>query len=165
MSDSGVVIVHPNRDKAVVKATRSAVIMLLLVSVVLMVIVAIGGWAALSGQKGGLIAYALIYLILAFYAARWNRGVLPVAAALAIILGIFAAVAGPQWFARDKAGFTQPALDANLVGLITLVIIPVQLLLIVFAMRGFQQDWHVEVEQRPDGAPPRDRRDPQPRPA
>ena len=42
---------------------------------------------------------------MAFFVARWNRGVLPVAAALAIIMLIFAAVAGPGWFDRDKAGF------------------------------------------------------------
>ena len=41
---------------------------------------------------------------------------LPVVAALAIILRIFAAVAGPAWFDRDKAGFTDPALDASMLG-------------------------------------------------
>jgi hypothetical protein len=152
MADPGVIIVHPNRDKPVVKATKSAVILLLVVSVVLMGIVAIGGWSALAGQKPSLIAYMLIYLILAFYAARWNRGVLPVAAALAIILAIFAAVSGPQWFARDKTGFATPTLNADLLGLITFLVIPVQILLIAFAMRGFQQDWHVEVEENADGS-------------
>jgi hypothetical protein len=152
VADPGVIIVHPNRDKPAVKATKAAVILLLLVSAVLMGIVAIGGWSALAGQKPSLIAYMLIYLILAFYAARWNRGVLPVAAALAIILAIFAAVSGPQWFARDKTGFAVPTLNADLLGLITLLVIPVQILLIAFAMRGFQQDWHVEVEQYADGS-------------
>jgi hypothetical protein len=152
VADPGLIILHPNRDKPVVKATRAAVILLLLASVVLMAIVAIGGWSALAGQKPSLIAYMLIYLILAFYAGRWNRGVLPVAAALAIILAIFAVVSGPQWFARDKTGFAVPALNSDLLGLITFLIIPVQILLIAFAMRGFQQDWHVEVEQRADGS-------------
>ena len=152
VADPGVIISHPNRDKPAVKATKAAVILLLLASAVLMTIVAIGGWSALAGQKPSLIAYILIYLILAFYAARWNRGVLPVAAALAIILAIFAAVSGPQWFARDKHGFAVPTLNADLLGLITLLVIPVQILLIAFAMRGFQQDWHVEVEERADGS-------------
>ena len=89
---------------------------------------------------------------MAFYVARWNRGVLPVAAALAIILLIFAAVAGPAWFERDKTGFTDPALDASLLGLITLLIVPVQALLIVFAMQAFSQEWNVEVERRSDGS-------------
>src|SRR2546421_10236112 len=81
-----------------------------------------------------------------YYTGRWNRGVLPLAAALAIILGIFAAIAGPEWFDRDKSGFTSPALNESVVGLVTLIIIPVQLLLIAFSMRGFQQAWNVEVE-------------------
>jgi hypothetical protein len=147
VSDPGVVIVHPNRGKAAVKATRAAVILLLLASAVLMGIVAIGGWSLLAGEKPTLIGYILVYLTLAFYAARWNRGVLPVAAALAIMLAIFGAVSGPQWLARDKAGFAMAALNTNLLALITFLLIPVQIMLIAFAMRGFRQDWHVELEQ------------------
>ena len=77
-----------------------------------------------------------MYLVIAFYVARWNRGVLPVAAALAIILLIFAAVSGPAWFDRDKTGFTDPALSSSLLGLITMLIVPVQVLLIAFSMQG-----------------------------
>ena len=146
-----VIIEHPNRDKASSKATKAIVILLLLVSAGLMAIVAIGGWNALEGAKAILIAYIAVYLIMAFYCARWNRGVLPLAAAFGIILAIFAAIAGPQWFARDKAGFNDPTLDENILGLITWLIVPVQVLLIAFAMRAFQQNWHVEVERRRDG--------------
>jgi len=49
------------------------------------------------------IAYALIYLLFAFYVGRWNRGVLPVVTALAIIMIIFAAVAAPAWFAKPAS--------------------------------------------------------------
>jgi hypothetical protein len=56
-------------------------------------------------------------------------------------------VAAPSWVARDKAGYIEPALNAGLLGVLTLVIIPVQVLLIAFAMRGFQQGWNVELEQ------------------
>jgi hypothetical protein len=150
-----VVIDHPNRDKAAVKATRATVILLLLASAALMAIVEIGGWDALEGAKALLVAYVGVYLVIAYYVARWNRGTLPLAAALAIILLIFAAISGPEWFARDGDGFTDPALDSGLIGLITLLLVPVQFLLIAFAMRGFQQDWHVEVERRhqPGAAP------------
>jgi hypothetical protein len=141
-------IVHPNRSKPAVQATRSIVILLLLASVALLVIITIGGWKALEGAKPEQIAYILIYVILAWYAGRWNRGVLPLSAALAIILMIFAAIAAPGWFDRNKPGFTQPALHANVLGLLTILLIPLQLLLIVFAMRGFQQGWNVE-EERP----------------
>ena len=69
-------------------------------------------------------------------------------AALAIILLIFAAISGPAWLERDKTGFSDPALDSSLLGLITLLIVPVQALLIAFSMQGFAQEWNVEVERR-----------------
>ena len=65
---------------------------------------------------------------------------------------IFAAVATPAWFDRDKTGFTDPALSSSVLGTITAIIVPVQALLIAFAMRGFQQAWNVEVERYPDGS-------------
>jgi hypothetical protein len=142
-----VVIEHPNREKASSKATRAIVFLLLVVSAGLTAVITFGGWSKLAGMKPVSIAYIVVYLIMAFYVLRWNRGVLPMAAALAIILGIFAAIAGPQWFERDKAGFTNPALDADFLGLLTLIVVPVQVLLIAFAMRGFQQAWNVEVER------------------
>lgn len=145
------VIEHPNRDKAASKATKATVLLLLLVSVALMLIVTIGGWGTLQGAKPVQIGYIAIYLIMAFYVSRWNRGVLPVAAALAILLAIFAAVAVPGWFDRDAPGFAQPAIDAGVLGLVTALIIPVQVLLIAFAMRGFSQAWNVEVERTPAG--------------
>jgi len=144
-----VIIDHPARDKAVVKTTKLVVIVLMLVTVGLMLVVTAGGWTVLVGLKAIGIFFMIVFLVLAFYAARWQRGVLPVAAALALILLPFAAVSGPGWFARDKMGFAQPALPASLLGLLTLLIIPVQILLIAFAMRGFQQGWNVEVERRP----------------
>jgi hypothetical protein len=148
----GVVITHPNRDKPVVQATRATVVLLLLVSAGLMLLVTVGGWSVLEGALPVQIGYIVIYLTLAFFAARWNRGVLPVGAALAVLLAIFALVAGPSWFSRDKAGFAQPTLNAGLLGLLTLLIVPVQMLLVAFAMRGFKQGWNVELERREPGA-------------
>jgi hypothetical protein len=146
-SDRDVVIERPNREKASSKATKAVVILLLLVSAGLIAVITFGGWEKLAGMKAISIGYILVYLVMAFYTARWNRGVLPLAAALAIILGIFAAIAGPEWFNRDKSGFTNPALDADFLGLLTLLVVPVQVLLIAFSMRGFQQAWNVEVER------------------
>ena len=146
------VLEHPNRGKAASKATRAVVILLLLVSVALFVIVTLGGWNALVGAQAMQIFYIFIYLLVAFYVARWNRGVLPVIAALAIIMAIFAAVATPAWFDRDKTGFEDPALASEVLGTITALIVPVQILLIIFAMRGFQQAWNVEVERYDDGS-------------
>jgi presenilin-like A22 family membrane protease len=151
MSEQDYVIEHPNREKASSKATKAVVVLLLLASAALMVIITLGGWDTLEGAKPLQIAYILLYVLIAFYVARWNRGVLPVAAALAIILLIFAAVSGPQWFDRDKTGFADPTLDEGILGLLTLILVPVQVLLIFFAMRGFSQAWNVEVERPVDG--------------
>jgi hypothetical protein len=148
----GVIVTHPNRDKPVVQATRATVVLLLLVTAALILIVTIGGWSVLQGALPVQIGYIIAYLLMAYYAARWSRGVLPISSALAVLLLIFALVAGPSWFSRDKAGFAQPALNAGLLGVLTLLIIPVQMLLIAFAMRGFKQDWNVEVERRDPAA-------------
>ncbi|HEY1834420.1 MAG TPA: hypothetical protein VGG08_08290 [Solirubrobacteraceae bacterium] len=150
-----VIITHPNRDKPVVQATRAIVVLLLLASVALVLIVTVGGWSVLEGATPVQIGYIVVYLTLAFYAARWNRGVLPVAAALAVLLGIFALVAGPSWFNRDKFGFAAPSINASVLGTLTLLIVPVQMLLVAFAMRGFNQGWNVELERRASapGAP------------
>jgi len=147
-----VIITHPNRDKPVVQATRATVVLLLLASATLVAIVTIGGWSVLEGAAPVQIGYILVYVVFAFYAARWNRGVLPVSAVLAVFLAIFALVAGPGWFDRNKSGFAQPSIDAGLLGLLTLLIVPVQILLVAFAMRGFQQGWNVELERRDPSA-------------
>jgi hypothetical protein len=154
MAAQDAVIEHPNRRKAANRVTKALVVLLLLVSAALIAIVTIGGWDALQGAKALQVAYIVLYVGMAFLVARWNRGVLPVAAALAIIMLIFAAIAGPAWFERDKEGFTDPALDAGLLGLVTLLIVPVQALLILTAMSGFRQAWNVEVERRPAAEAP-----------
>jgi len=154
MAEREVILEHPNRGKPVVQLTRVVVILILLASVALMAIVLVGGWHALAGQKLTLIAYMVIYLLLAVFAARWNRGVLPVGASLGIVLAIFAFVAGSSWDDRNRSGFTQPSIHANVLALLCYLLVPVQVLLIFFASRGFSQDWHVEVERRVDA--PRD---------
>jgi FtsH-binding integral membrane protein len=163
----GVVITHPNRDKPAVKATRAAVIVLLLASAALVLLITVGGSEALEGA--GPIAlqgvFIVLYLMLAFYAVRWNRGVLPVASVLAVLLGTFALIAAPGWFERDKAAFAQPMLDSGLIGLLTLLVIPLQILLVVFAMRGFSQGWNVELELRAPAARSGDYGDAAPHPA
>ncbi|MFL5887218.1 MAG: hypothetical protein ACJ77M_19275 [Thermoleophilaceae bacterium] len=139
-------VFHPNREKASSKAAKSAVVLLLLVSAGLVAIVTIGGWSVEQGAQLISVFYVIVYCAMAYYIARWQRGVLPVAAALAILLGVVAAVAVPGWFDRDKSGYQDPTLPASLLGLFTVLIVPIQLLLIAFAMRAFQQQWNVEVE-------------------
>ena len=147
---SNTVLEYPNRDKASSKTVKAVVVLLLLVSAGLVLVVTVGGWEALQGSKVLTIVYIGLYVLLAFFIARWRSGMLPVAAALAIVLLIFAAVSGPEWFSRDKDGFNDPALAASILGLITLIIVPVQLLLIAFSMSGFRQNWQTEVERKVD---------------
>ena len=146
MSDPEVRIERPNRDKASSKVTRLIVFVLLIVTCVLMAIISWGGWDTIEGAKAVQIGYIVLYIVLAIQVLRWSRGVLPLAAALAIILLIFAAVSAPEWFDRDKEGFSNPTLDEGMLGLLTALLVPVQLLLIAFAMSGFRQAWNVEIE-------------------
>ncbi|MEA2448822.1 MAG: hypothetical protein QOG63_754 [Thermoleophilaceae bacterium] len=144
------VLYHPNQDKASSKATKAIVVLLLLVSAALTAIVTFGGWASLQGAQPVSIGFIIVFLIMAFFVARWNRGVLPLAAGLSVILGVFAAIAAfgaGNWFDRDHSGFDQSGqIPPTLIGLLCVVMLPVLLLLIGFAMSGFSQKWNIEVE-------------------
>jgi hypothetical protein len=177
----GHVVIHPNRDKAACKLTRLIVVVLLLVSVVLMLILTIEGWSKLQGMRPINFLWCIVYLVSAFYVWRWARGVLPLAAALGMLLLIVAIIAafglaGTSWFARSNAGFSPATslfggagLSANAIGIVAVILAPVQLALIIFAMSGFTQGWNLEREVPIDearrrgsapGAPP-----PKPAPA
>jgi lysylphosphatidylglycerol synthetase-like protein (DUF2156 family) len=174
----GYTIIYPNREKPASKATKASVVLILLISVALMLIVTIGGWSKLQGLKAVNFAWCLVYLVIAFYVGvKWARGLLPIAAALAILLLTLAVIAGTgvsgtSWFDRDHTGFA-PAdsifggagLDPDMLGLLTLLIAPVQALLILFAMRGLTQGWNVELEVPIDEAKRRGHTPPAPPPA
>ena len=147
MAQGASVIEHPNRDKPGSRSTKAVVVALMLASALLLVVVTAGGWTRIQGAKPVQIGYILLYLVLAYYIARWRSGLLPVAAALAIVLAMFAAISAPGWFDRAGSGFTDPALDAAVLGVLTIVLVPVQILLIVFSAKGFGQRWSVEVER------------------
>src|SRR3954469_13999158 len=149
-SSDDLVIHHPNREKGGSKATKAGTILLLLATAALVAIITVGGWASLEGAQVISIFFIIVFLVIAFFVARWNRGVLPLAAAFAIVLLVFAAIAAPGWFDRDATGYDNPGLPPGLLGLLTLILIPVEFLLIVFAMRGFSQKWNVEIEMSRD---------------
>jgi lysylphosphatidylglycerol synthetase-like protein (DUF2156 family) len=151
-SNSDIVIVHPNRQGAEAKATKAAVVLLLVASAAVTAIVTIGGWSKLEGAQLWAIFYVVIYVVMAYLVGQWNRGILPVAAALAILFAVVAAVAAPAWFDRDKSGFADPALPSDLLGLLTAILVPLQVLLIAFSMRAFSQKWNIEVEVTRDEA-------------
>ena len=145
------VLHHPNRDKAESKGTRAVVILLLLTSALLILVVTLGGWSQLQGAQMISFGYVIVYLVMAWAVVHWNRGVLPVAAGLAILFAVVAVVAAPGWFEADGK-IDDPALEPSILGLLTIILVPVQLLLVAFAMRGFQQQWSVEVEVARDEA-------------
>jgi threonine/homoserine efflux transporter RhtA len=145
---------HPNREKPQVQTTRAFVVLLLLATAGIVLLVTIGGWSLLQGGVGMAfisLIYAVLYLVFAVMVARWSRGALTVSAAFSILLLIFAAVAAPSWFARDKSGFDTALLPDNLIGLLLILLIPLQVLVIVVGLIAFNQDWHVE-EERPIGS-------------
>jgi len=154
----GYTVIYPNREKASSKTTKAIVVLIMLASVALMLIVTVGGWSKLQGMKPVNFVWCLAYVIMAFYIFRWNRGLLPITAALAILLLIMSVIAGTgaagtSWFDRNSFGFAGAqslfggsGLNPDFLGLITLLIAPVQLLLILFAMYGFAQGWNVELE-------------------
>ena len=145
---------RPNREKAQNKTTKAIVAFVLLVSAGLMALIVLGGWERMQSSSIAIatLIWAALYVFFAILIMNWNRGVLPVASALAVIMVIFAAVSAPDWFARDKEGLDSPLLPEDLIGLLVVVLIPVQILLIVVAMIAFNQEWHVE-EERPTGGP------------
>jgi len=138
---------HPNRYRAESKATRSAVILLLLVSAVLTAIVAIAG-VPVAGSPGmqfiGFV-YIVLFLVMAYSIFKWSRGVLAMAAGFAVLFALLSIVAAPGWFSRDQTGFAEPLLPASVLGVILVVLIPIQLILVAFSMRGFNQGWNIEV--------------------
>jgi hypothetical protein len=148
----GYAVVYPNRERASSKTTKAIVVFIMLVSVALMLIVTIGGWSKLQGLTPVNFIWCAAYLILAFYiATRWARGLLPITTGLAVLLLIMVVIAGTgaagvSWFDRSNPGFGSAALSADFLGLITVLLIPVQILLIFFTMLAFGQNWNVEVE-------------------
>ena len=145
---------RPNQEKAESIATKFVIVFLLLATSAIAALVAITGFSLLDGG-GGMgavcLTYAALYAFFAFLVARWSRGILPVAAALSMILAIFGAVAADSWFARDKAGFEEALIPVPLIGLLVVLLVVVQLILVAVALHGFNQGWHVE-EERPIGS-------------
>ena len=145
---------RPNREKAESVTTKVVLVILLAATSIIAFIVAISGFSLMSGGTGMAVVtliYGLLYAFFAFLVARWNRGILPVVAALSMILAIFCAVGANSWFARDKAGFDEGLLPSPVIGTLVVILALLQLVLIAVALYGFNQNWHVE-EERPIGS-------------
>jgi hypothetical protein len=147
MAQKNVRVEYPNRDKSASRLMRLVVVAALLVSAALILIVTVLGWDLMQGAKTLNVVFVVLDLVFVIQVLRWSRGVLPMAAALAAFVGIFAAVSIGPWYARDAAGFTDAGLSATL-GLLTAVILAVQIAVIVLSIYAFTQNWQIEIERR-----------------
>ena len=134
---------RPNREKAESVTTKVVITFLLLATSAIAVLIAIGGFSLMSGGTGMAVValvYGLMYAFFAFLVARWNRGILPVAAVLSMILAILCAVGANSWFARDKAGFEEGLIPVSLIGHLVVVLALLQIISMVAILYGFNQN-------------------------
>jgi len=145
---------RPNREKAESITTKLVLVLLLASTAAIAAIVTIAGFSLMTGGGGmgvACLVFAALYAFFAFLVFRWNRGILPVAAALSMILAIFCAVGADSWFARDKPGFEDALLPTPLIGTLVVILVILQLITIAVALYAFNQSWNVE-EERPIGS-------------
>lgn len=148
---------RPNRHKPASQTTRFLAVLLLLVSIGLMLIVTFGGWSLLvGGSTWGVLAliFCAVYGVIAWMITRWSRGALSLTIALSVLLGILCAVGAESWFIRARSGFAEGALPSDLLGLLVVILIPVQIAVAVVCAIGFTQEWHVEEERPITGGGP-----------
>jgi Kef-type K+ transport system membrane component KefB len=62
------------------------------------------------------VAFIVLYSCSRWQVVRWSRGVLPVAAALGIVMLVFALGLRARLVRARQAGFTEPALPADVIG-------------------------------------------------
>ena len=141
-----VVVTHPNRDSAASKGTRAVVVLLLAASAVLSLVILVLSWGV---QAGAVVLWVLLTALFAYYAyavSNWRSGILPVAAGTALVSGVFAAVSVSSLFNRGGTGYDQPAAPESIIGVLVLAFAVLQLVTVVLCLRGFLQNWHVELE-------------------
>jgi hypothetical protein len=154
----GYTVIHPNRDRVICKLTRIFVVIVLLISVALMLAVTVGGWSKLEGMTPINFVWCALYVVIAFFIARWARGLLPIAGVLGLLLLAIALIAsvgfgGTSWFDRSNASYGAAhalgggqGLSSDTIGTLVLLLVPVELVLILVAVVGFAQGWNVELE-------------------
>lgn len=141
-----VVVTHPNREKAASKTTRAIVLVLLAASGILSFVILAASWGV---QAGAIILWVVMGLLFFYYAyavANWRSGILPVAAGTALFAGVFAAVSVSSWFNRGGEGYDSPPVDESIIGVLVLAFAILQLVNVIVCLRGFMQNWQVELE-------------------
>lgn len=141
-----VVITHPNRETTAARSTRAIVILLLAASAVLTLVITWGAWGHQAGALGLQVLFAILFGYYAYAVTQWRSGVLPIAAGTAVFAGVFAAVSIGGWLDRDGEGYQSPPLPENLVAVLIFAFAVLQFVVVVATMRGFTQQWQVEVE-------------------
>ncbi len=141
---------HPNREKASSQATKTVVTLLLLSSAILIAVVLVGGFTAMQGARWLVAIYIVLYVVMAYYVFKWRRGVLVMAAGAALLFAAMAAPGLPGWFERTKEGYAPSLVPAAVIGLLTVIIVLLQVLLVLAASIGFGQGWNLEIEERSD---------------
>jgi hypothetical protein len=154
----GYVITYPNREKTSSRVTKLLTAAVLVLSVVVILLMTFGGWSKMEGLIPLDIIWCLVYLVMAWYVARWARGLLPIAAALGALMLIFAVIAlagytGVAWSDRANAGygaihsvFGGGGFSADTMNFLVVIVAITQVALIVSAMRAFGQGWNIEYE-------------------
>jgi len=145
---------RPNREKSESVTTKFVLAFLLAVTAAIAALITITGFSLITGGSGMAIIcliYAALYAFFAFLVARWNRGILPVVAALSTILAIFCATGAESWFARDKAGLAEGLISSSAIGLLVILLLLLQVVVVAVSLYAFNQNWHVE-EERPIGS-------------
>lgn len=153
----GYVIIHPNRELRSSHVARAVVVAILLLSVAMILAITLGGWSQLDGMTPVSFAWCIAYVAIAYYVWRWARGLLPIAAALGMLLLVPAIVslAGfyvTSWSQRAGVGYGQihtvfgGSFSPHLLSLLTILLIPVQLGLIAACVATFMQGWQLELE-------------------
>ena len=161
VAEAEVVVTHPNRDTPETNGARMAVVVLFGLSILLMLAILAFGWSVLEGMLAVSFGYILIYAILIWRVSSWARGPLAVGAALAILLAIFVAIAVPTWADRNAPGYAKPeavwgsaGLPPAVLGLMTMLLVLLQVGVVIACTRAFRQEWQVEVEVPAGGSLP-----------
>src|SRR5665809_108898 len=79
---------RPNREKKESQTTKAMIAVVLLISAALLIIITLGGWERLQSSSVGIMTmvWAILYIVFALLVLRWSRGLLPLAAAMAIVM-------------------------------------------------------------------------------
>ena len=93
-----------------------------------------------------MLAIGLLFGYFAYLVAQWRSGVLPIAAGLAVIAGVFSAVSIAGWPDRNGTGYESSPLSPDLIAVLLFAYTVLMFVIVVVSMQAFRQQWQVEVE-------------------